>query len=201
MYSENSIAPNEEEPGMPEPMWVTVTLRFLPVPIFAFVISAITAAIAAFCFIFAHVDNSSIGLMLGVLFAALSGLIAWASFSRFLRTKTVRDVPANYTNSERLTAGAIIAFMICVYSWLLAIGLTIFRSFFAANRALGTKYYVTLGIALASSLYMSFHGRRLVQQHFGPSGRGGNIALTPAQALLIVVMVLAFAAYFAWIMD
>jgi hypothetical protein len=106
MRSENSIAPNGEQPGLPEPTWVTVTLRFLPVPIFAFVISAIAAAIAAFCFIFAHVDNSSVGLMLGVLFAALSGLIAWASVIRFVHTKTVRDIAARYKHSERLRAGA-----------------------------------------------------------------------------------------------
>lgn len=82
------------------------------------------------------------------------------------------------------------------------IGIHVFDAFFALNRPGGLKYDVTVGVALASSIYTSIYGRPLIRKWFGArSGSNIGIAITPGQALIVVLLTVGCGAYFAWIMD
>jgi hypothetical protein len=82
---------------------------------------------------------------------------------------------------------------------MLIIGLHVFEHFFAANRPGSVKYYVTLGIAFASSLYMSIHGKGMIRRDLGHRG-GRNIEVTPLQAILVILVMVSCGIYLAWIM-
>jgi hypothetical protein len=105
-----------------------------------------------------------------------------------------------YAHSERKPTYAIIVLLISIYAWMLIIGLHIFDNFFAANRPGGVKYYITLGIALASSFYMTIHGKQIIRQQFGLRG-GRNIELSPKQAIYVTIFVIGLGVYFAWLME
>ena len=183
-----------------EPRWVTTTLRFLPVPVFAFAVAAFFFAAACFCFIFAGVERSAIGWAVGGTLASAALLVGTASFMRSrLLAREESSIP-RYRNAEKKPTVAIFVLLISIYSWMLTLGLRIFRNFFAAKDALGVKYYLTLGIAIASSLYLSLHGRTLVRRQFGAK-RGRGIVVTPAQSVSIFLFVLACGCYLAWLMN
>lgn len=199
---DNDSSPElREKPPLTEPAWITATLRLTPTPAFAIVAIAIFVFGSLMCFFLADAGQSEIGSAFCGLFAALACLIATASISRHLhRRRHDASDTRGQTNRERLPTGAIVAGFISVYSFLLTIGLHVFRNFFAANRPGGLKYNVTLGIALASSLYMAIHGRSVIRKHVGP--REGRIAfISPGQALLVIALALSFGVYFAWIMG
>lgn len=184
-----------------EPSWVTMTLWLLPVPIFAFLAMATVSAVSIFCFLIASVEQSPIGSALGSGFAVLAALIGAASVCRYRhrRRLAASELP-RYGNSEQRPTGAIVVLLISIYSWMLMIGIHVFDRFFAMNRPGGLKYDVTVGVALASSIYSSVYGRPLIRKWFGARS-GGNITITPGQALIVVLLTVGCGAYFAWIMD
>ncbi len=74
----------------------------------------------------------------------------------------------------------------------------VFNTFFK-NSPGSVKYVVTLGIALSSAMFMQIYGNRVVREHFGRKG-GHNLELTSRQALCVVVFVVSFGIYAAWLM-
>jgi len=94
-------------------------------------------------------------------------------------------------------AGAVAALLISIYSWLLIVGIHVYNALFAGIGFRGVKYYVTLGIAVVSALYVSFHGRALTRRWL--PRKAGGIVLTARETLLVVAVVLFFSAYFTWI--
>lgn len=184
-----------------EPAWVTTTLYLTPTPAAAIIAIAIAVFASLMSCFFANVEQSTVGWALCGVFATPAVLIGVASVARHIHCQ--RLAASNLqrlTGSERLPTAAIIAGFIFTYSWMLMIGLSLFRNFFAANRPGGVKYYVTLGIALASSLYMALHGRSVIRKHLVAFG-GRKTHITAGQAILVVALALSFGVYFAWIMG
>jgi hypothetical protein len=201
MLDNDSSNNNPGEQPLTEPVWVTSTLYLTPTPAVATVAIAIAVFAALMCFFFASAEQSPFGWALCGFFAAPAALIGAASVARRIhRQRLVATNLQRLTDSERLPTAAIIAGFVFTYSWMLMIGLSIFRNFFAANRPGGVKYNVTLGIALASSLYMALHGRSVIRKHFVALG-GRKTHITAGQAILVVALALSFGAYFAWIMG
>ena len=183
-----------------EPAWVAITLRLLPVPIFAFAAMVATALASIFCLIYSSTEESPIGWALCGGFALLAVLIGAASLYRHLyrRSHDATQLP-RYAESEERPTGAIVVLLVSIYSWMLTVGIHVFGRFFAVNRPGGLKYDVTVGIAIVTSIYMAIYGRRLIREWFGNRG-GNNIVVTPGQALIVVLVVIACGSYFAWLM-
>lgn len=93
---------------------------------------------------------------------------------------------------------AILILLIGVYSWALTLGMHIFTVFFK-NGPGSFKYFVTLGVAISSSLFMQFYGKRVIRQHFGAMG-GRKLELSGRQAIYITVFGVCVGIYFAWLM-
>jgi hypothetical protein len=93
---------------------------------------------------------------------------------------------------------AIFVLLIGVYSWLLTLAMHIFDAIFK-NGPGSTKYFVTLGIAIVSTLFMQIYGRRVVREHFGARG-GRKLELSGRQAFYVAIFVVACGIYAAWLM-
>jgi hypothetical protein len=201
MHDDDSFHDHRDEPPLAEPAWVTITLRMTPTPAIATVATAIAVFASLMCFFFASATQSPVGWALCGAFVAPAVLIGAASISRHIhhRRPGASD-RLRHTELERLPTAVIIVGFISICSWLLMIGLHAFRNCFAANRPGGWKYNVTLGIALASSMYMTLHGRSVIHKHFG-ARPGRKMYATPGQALVVIALLLAFGAYGAWMMD
>lgn len=187
-------------PVGPEPKWVTVALWFFPVPVFAFAVSATFLAIAIFFYIFASVDGSPILWGIVGLFGSLAAFVGAANLARSLRHRRSRLALNRYESSEKRPTFTIFVLLVSVYSWMLTLGFRVFRNFFDVRNLATEKYYVTVGIAIASSLYLALHGRSLLRRQLGVRG-GRNIVVTPSQALMVILFAVSFGCYFAWLMK
>jgi hypothetical protein len=92
---------------------------------------------------------------------------------------------------------AIFVLLIGVYSWLVTLAMHIFGAFFK-NGPGSTKYFVTLAIAILSTLFMQIYGRRVVREHFGAKG-GRNLELSGRQAFWVALFVVSCGVYVAWL--
>jgi hypothetical protein len=191
---------DQGEPKLIEPLWVTMTLYLTPNAVIQVVAVAIVTFMSLMCLFFASATQLLIGWMLCGAFAALAVFFGIASISRQLHRRRSGAYDSHqHTEPERRPTTAIVVFIVSVYSLFLTIGLHVFHNFFAANRPGGLKYNITLAIAVASSLYMTIHGRTVIRKHFARGAR--NIAVSPGQMLAVIALALAFGAYFGWIMT
>jgi len=94
---------------------------------------------------------------------------------------------------------AILILLICIYSWMLTAAMHLFDAFFK-NGPGSFKYYLTLGIAIASSVFVQVYGKRVVREHFGRQG-GVNLELNPRQAALVTALVVGFGIYLTWVVS
>jgi len=94
---------------------------------------------------------------------------------------------------------AVIVLLIGVYSWLLTLAMHIFEGFFK-NGPGSIKYFVTLGIAISSALFMQRYGKRVVREHFDALG-GRNLVLSGRQAFYVTLFVVSLGVYLVWLMD
>jgi len=85
-----------------------------------------------------------------------------------------------------------------VYCWILLIGLQVFTAINGQTPD-NIKWYVTLGIALAASVFMRFHGNTVLQRQFAGTAPGA-VTLTATQSLGVVLFVVAAGLYFSWLM-
>lgn len=92
---------------------------------------------------------------------------------------------------------AVVALLIGVYAWGLTLAMHVFGAFFK-NGPGSIKYFITLGIAIAATLFTQFYGRRVVITHFGHDG-GRKLELNPAEIIAAVVTVISFSLYFVWV--
>ena len=91
----------------------------------------------------------------------------------------------------------ILVSLISVYCWILVIGMQVFAAINGGTPD-NTKWYVTLGIAVAALLFMQFHGNAVLQRNFaGTSPRATT--LTPVQSIGIVAFVIGAGVYLSWI--
>lgn len=93
---------------------------------------------------------------------------------------------------------AILILLFGVYSWVLTLGMHVFTVFFK-NGPGSFKYFVTLGLAISSSLFMQVYGKQVIRRHFGVSG-GRKLELSNRQAIYITMFVVSVGMYFVWIM-
>ena len=188
------------EPRLAEPSWVTRTLWLAPSPAVQVAAVAIIVFISLMCFFFASATQSLVGWTLCGAFGAAAIFFGTASISRQLyRRRSGACDPPPGPEPERRPTTAIVVLLVSVYSLFLTIGLHVFRNFFAANRPGGLKYNVTLGIAIASSVYMTIHGRSVIRKYFARGAR--NVTVSPGQILVVIALLMGCGAYFAWIMD
>jgi len=109
----------------------------------------------------------------------------------------LRRGPAAERAAPTAPTFAVIVLLISVYAWMLTAAVHVFEAFF--RNGLGSyKYWITVGIAVAATVYMQFHGKRVVREHFGTRG-GRNLELTGRQALYVLCLALAFGFYATWL--
>lgn len=135
--------------------------------------------------------------VLSVLFFAGSFAAVSAAFAR-----SDQEPPAAscYVQKNKPTF-AIFVLLIAVFSWLMwlmILAMHVFDTFIKTGPG-SVKYIVTLGIAISSAMFMQIYGNRVVREHFGRKG-GHNLEVTSRQALCVVVFVVSFGIYVAWLM-
>ena len=177
------------------PPWLRQTKRLFPHPLFA-------GCISSAC------------LLVGILFAGVAINVqgCWPmgipSVLFFLGCFATASAAVNSSDNEPTTTShdvqtgkptfAIFVLLIGVYSWLLTVAMHIFDAFFK-NGPGSIKYFVTLGIAISSTLFMQVYGKRVVREHFGAKG-GRKLELSGRQATYITIFVVSLGIYVAWLM-
>ena len=91
---------------------------------------------------------------------------------------------------------AVIILLVGIYSWMLSLAMHFHGAFF--NGLTPTKYYLTLGIAISSTLFMQFYGKQVIRKHFGQSG-GRNLEISAGQAMSVILLLIGCSAYFVWL--
>ena len=179
-----------------EVFWLWQTKRLFPHPLFA---GCISFACLLVTIIFIGVGFSERLWPLGMasfIFLAANYATAAAAFSLARERRSGFAGSRAIPRQEKPTF-AIIVLLIGVYSSLLTIAMHAFEAFFKDGPG-STKYYVTLGIAIAASLFMQVYGKRVVRQYFGRKG-GNNLYLTPTQVGYVVVFVMCCVFYLVWV--
>ncbi len=197
--AQNSIV----ERTIVEPRWVTIALKFLPVPVFAFAIVATLMTVAAISAIFADMEGSLVGWIISAAFAATSVWLASAMLTRSFyrrRGNANSNTSPRYAASRSMPSFVILVLLVSSCTWMLMIAIHVFDIFFAGIRLGNVKYFLTLGIAFASTLYMTLHGRFVIRRYLGLTG-GLNLMVTPGQAILVVVFMITFSAYCTWVLS
>ena len=146
------------------------------------------------------------GVALNVQGAWIMGIPSILFFLGCLATACAAIIPpveATSRSSSNAQTGkptfAILVLLIGLYSWMLTAAMHIFQAFFK-NGPGTTKYYVTLGIALTSTLFMKLYGGQIVRKHFGNLG-GRNLELDAAQVVYVTLFVVAAGIYAAWLIG
>lgn len=134
------------------------------------------------------------GIASGLFFA---GFFATASAAISGRDKTPPNVSHGVQRDK--PTFAILVLLIGVYSWLLTWAMHIFDAFFK-NGPGSTKYFVTLGIAISSTVFMQVRGKRVIREHFGAQG-GRNLELSSRQAIYVAIFVVSCGLYGTWLMT
>ncbi len=180
------------------PYWLWQTKRLFPHPIFAGCVSFACLLVAI---LFAGLAISMHIWLIGIVsFVFLCATYATA-VAAISHAKDSRSTPKQQPHHSRQAKStfAIMVLLIGVYSWLLTIAMHVFDAFFK-NGPGSLKYYITLGIAFASTLFMQIYGKRVVRHHFGTIG-GRNFVLSTKQAFYVVIFVLGFSVYFVWFVS
>jgi hypothetical protein len=186
------LAPNVE------PLWVTVVLWPFRVPIVAGLAATMLFVLAIFCAMIAGPLQSPVAWGCSALFGVLAATVAAALVLRRLRSSEVAAWGMQHYREAATGSTAFIIAMFCaIYGWLLAI--LMHSNVFAANRAGGTKYSVTVAIAGAASLFLTVYGRRKLIQILAKPETSGMV-VTPGQALIVISICIAAGVYFAWLM-
>lgn len=189
-----SLAMNKPDSPPIHPYWLSQTKRLFPHPLFAGCISLASLTIAI---LFAGVAINVPGVwpmaFPSVLFFA--GFIATAIAAVTPSTQSSSSA-AHDAQTDKPTI-AIFILLIGVYSWILTLAIHIFDAFFK-NGPGSTKYFVTLGIAIAATLFTKIYGRKIVRAHFGSRG-GRNLQITGWQAVYVTIFVLSLGIYFTWL--
>ena len=163
------------------PYWLWQTKRLFPHPLFA---GCISLACLSVGILFGGVAINVAGCwpmgIPSVLFFACSFATASAAFSR-----SDKEPPSASCNVQtNKPTFAIFVLLIGVYSWLMwlmKLSMHVFDTLIK-NGPGSVKYFVTLGIVIASAMFMQIYGKRVVREHFGRKG-GHNLELTSRQAL------------------
>ena len=176
------------------PLWLWQTKRLFPHPLFA---GCISLACALVGILFAGIVIIEprfwpVGF-LSVLFLAGSFATAAATSTRLDKERLSLPIDVQ-TNKPTF---AIVVLLISIYSIILTLGMHVFEGFFN-NGPASTKYYVTLGIAISSALYMQIHGKKVVREHFGSMG-GRKLELTGWQSLYVVLFMTSCVIYAMWL--
>ena len=188
------------EPAYPkrQPYWLRKTKRLFPHPIFAGCISVLCLLVGIlFAGVAIGVPVWPMGIV-SVLFFAGAYATAVSAITRPDSEGVARRQEVGNEQTNKPTF-AIFVLLTGVYSWLLTLAMHVFEAFFK-NGPGSTKYFVTIGIAIASTLFMQLYGKQVVRLHFGTRG-GRNLELTTRQAGYVVLFVIGCGIYFTWIIS
>ena len=178
------------------PAWLVQTKRLFPHPLFAGCISLACLLVAIL-----FVGVAIAGRIWPMLLASLIFLAGSFAAAAAALTKNVVPHSAHAGDSSHLQTNkptfAILVLLVGIYSWVLTFAMHIFDAFIK-NGPGSTKYYVTLGIAISSTIFMQVHGKRLVREHFGKMG-GRNLLLESRQIKYVVAFILGCSFYMVWL--
>ena len=181
-------------PPPKHPAWLRQTKRLFPHPLFAgtislacFTVGTLLAGVAI------NVQGAWLIGIPATLFFVGSFATASAAFTSWEKEPTIAS---DYLRTYKPTF-AIFVLLIGTYSWILTIVMHVFNIFFK-NGPGSFKYYVTLGIAISSSVFMRLYGTRVVREHFAESGTR-RFELTGWQAFYITLFVVTCGIYAAWL--
>ena len=176
-----------------EPFWVSLTLKFLPRPIY--VSGAVVGLlIIGLTFLLISLASGVTAAGIVAMTCGLSaGLVTAASFIR--RGYASEEDP--YADSTFAPTLAVFVLLVMIYSWTALALLSFFPDFFE-RKIDDLKYSSTLLIALISFGYTQVWGREMLKEHFGRHG-GRKLKLTGTQAILVVGIVFFYAGYAVWL--
>lgn len=180
-----------------EPSWLWRSKRLFPNLIFASIISLMSLAVTT---IFAAVTLTTpniIALPICLAFAALTFFSAAAARSH-LKRNPESQTAASRSVERTSTTMVLIVLLICVYSWLLTLGMTIVDIF--GNGQPNSKYWLTATIAVISSLFARIWGRKIIANKLGIQG-GRNLTLSASQSAIVVMVTVGFAIYIVWALN
>lgn len=178
------------------PYWLWKTKRLFPHPIFAGLVSLACLALTV---IFAGVtvfERIWFAAPICMLFLGGTCATAAAAVSEVKDRRSAHADPPDRTTPAAPTF-AIIVLMISVFAWMLTVGL----HWFGAGLRNGPgnhKYWMTVAIAVISTIYTRLHGQRVIRQHFGTTG-GRSVNLTGQQAFCVALFVVGFGIYLTWL--
>lgn len=177
----------------PEPRWLVQTRRLFPNRVFAGLTSLACFAVALLFMGLALSGHGAFGVF-GLPFIA--GTYATARAARMRKQPPTAAEKAERAKQAKPTL-AILILLIGMYSWFLTIGIHVFN-IFNANGVRQLKYYVTLAIAIAATLYMRGYGRHIIRANFG-TGRVGRVEVSAAQCLYVFLFAIGSGLYVAWL--
>lgn len=179
-----------------QPYWLWQTRRLFPHPLFA---GCISLACLLVGILFGGVAVNVAGCWPMGIPSALFFAGSFAAASAALtRSDKERPTVSGDVQTNKPTF-AILVLLIGIYSWALTLAMHVFHAFFK-NGPGSIKYFVTLGIAISSTLFMQMHGKRVVHEHFGARG-GRNLELSGRQAFYVALFLVSCGLYVTWLMS
>ena len=185
------------KPGFsPRPYWLVKTKRLFPHPLFA---GCVSLAFLVVGILFAGVAINVEGAWLMGVPSALFFLGCFATAVAVITPSHREPQDASHSAQPAHSTFAIFVLLIGLYAWLLTFAMHVFGAFLK-NGPGSPKYYVTVGLAIASTVFMQVHGNRVVREHFGATGARG-LEITGQQAMYVTIFVVALGIYAAWLIK
>lgn len=185
-----------ELPAAESSAWLRQTKRLFPHPVFAAAISFACLLVGSLLALVTMNQRVWPLAAASVLFFAGAYATGAAAISLWRSRDRHGTAGARQAGTAHRTF-AVLVLLVAVYSWLLTIALHVFSAFFK-NGPGSMKYFVTLGIAVAASVFMQVKGKRVIRDAFGRQG-GRNVQLTGRQSLYVVLFVLGCSFYLVWL--
>lgn len=95
---------------------------------------------------------------------------------------------------------AIVAYLIVGFGWFLSVGLFLYDNSSDDAHVDMSKYFVTIGISTAATVYTKLHGHQAVRKYFW-SQQMATAHITPWQTFVVVALMLSWGFYCAWILS
>lgn len=175
--------------------WLRQAKRLFPHPLFAFCVSV------GFCLsgmLLAGVAIHVEGCWPAWIFSILAFFTSYAAAAAVVTPSEKAPSSASSNLHPETPTFAILAYMIGVYSVLFSIGILVFELFFK-NGPGSIKFFVALGISVASSFYMRVHGTQVVRVYFGETRRS-RLELSGRQSIYVTIFSMAVGYVVFWLL-
>ena len=180
-----------------ESRWLWQTKRLFPHPLFAGCISFACVLVTLLLVGVGITKRTWPMVAISVAFLVLAYATCRAAISLWKERHEATEEPATQPPSK--PTYAIMVLLIGLYSWLLTLSMHLFGGLFK-NGPGSVKYFVTLCIAILSTLFMQVRGKQIVRSHFGPDG-GRNLHLNARQAGYVCLLIVCLSIYLVWVLS